>query len=558
MLWYPDFYPDLQSMHDPHSHSAFSPITPGFPLSHKARKENALAGQRAEIDHILQPEYKDGDSGSIAGPSRSTAMRTAGGLAGGEKKKTKVVGLGIRPSASLSNVKGGPNSASTTRMGVYIDSNGKIRDTEYDPFAGVSEISRRKSKRRSAFGPGRRRDSGSESSSASGSENGYESPRKSLDGGGGEEEEMRRRLEFERRRLDEVSGLTAARRRSMVSERSSAGGKATPSIRSSDDGFTSAQSTHLTAGNRSRSQQGYYVPSPLSPTFGQQQTNGNSYASRNLTSTAEMLDGVEESPPQKSTERTNGPTKEKPSMSISVTDRKITVTGFDAPVSNSPRPDKLNTLAAQFDTLKLPDSARLSNMSNSSSRRSTDSNRPKPAERPREEMFPETPAQFKRREERERRAGRTPAASLSSRPRTLGIDTSMPSRAARILPEIEIVEDDDPRIVFPESGKSTRVQAKHDHVIRGPFSHALDAQGGAASIHSLGRRVSADHHSGRSVSGSKAPTTIIDEGGGGYLPSRWASGDRQLRVTENDKEKYRPREWGGRHGELGGRSEEWR
>jgi hypothetical protein len=58
--------------------------------------------------------------------------------------------------------------------------------------------------------------------------------------------------------------------------------------------------------------------------------------------------------------------------------------------------------------------------------------------------------------------------------------------------------------------------------------------------------------------GSIDPSTIIDQGTGGYLPSRWASGDRELRVTEDAKEKYRPREWGGKTGDLGGRSEEWR
>jgi len=151
---------------------------------------------------------------------------------------------------------------------------------------------------------------------------------------------------------------------------------------------------------------------------------------------------------------------------------------------------------------------------------------------------------------------------------SLGIDTALSqSGRGRVLPEIEIVEDDDPRIVIPnEGGKFTRVQTNHDHVIRGPFSHAMNAQSGGSIIGSyggsgLGRRDSADH-SAKSINGvmsgsaSKAPSSFIDEGG--YLPSRWANGDKQLRLTENEKEMYRPREWGGRTGDLGGRSEEWR
>lgn len=53
-------------------------------------------------------------------------------------------------------------------------------------------------------------------------------------------------------------------------------------------------------------------------------------------------------------------------------------------------------------------------------------------------------------------------------------------------------------------------------------------------------------------------SAIIEETGGGYVPSRWAKGDRSLRVTTQDKDLYRPREWGGKHGNLGGREEEWR
>lgn len=548
------------AMYDPNPNSAFSPLPPAFSLSRTARKDAALAGQRAELDQILAPGYRASqpdlhdDASSIAGPSRSTTTRTSGGF--GEKKKAKGMGLGLRPSASLHSFKQSNPPTNGRVGGIYVDGNGKVHDTEFDPFGNIAEMTRRKSRRRSAFGADRHKGSDSESSSASGSDSGYREPRKSMESGT-DGDEIRRKLEVERRRLDEVSGLSAARRRSMMSDKHSG---ATPSIRSSDDGLTSTASTQYDrVTNRSKSQQGYYVPSPLSPTFGQ--SNGHAYTSRNLHSATALEHAIEESPPQKSTERTSVTPKEhRTPHSVSVTDKKITVTGFDAPHSArplTPLPDTPNTLADQFQGLRVPDSARLS----SSSRRSSESTRPKPAEPPRENLFPETPAQIKRREERERRAGLALGGSgMKSRAGSLGIDTALSqSGRGRVLPEIEIVEDDDPRIVFPEHGKSTRVQKVHDHVIRGPFSHALNAQAGS----SLGRRASADH-SARSVSigggggGSKPPSTIIDQGQGGYLPSRWASGDHQLRVTEGEKEKYRPREWGGKTGDLGGKAEEWR
>jgi hypothetical protein len=31
-----------------------------------------------------------------------------------------------------------------------------------------------------------------------------------------------------------------------------------------------------------------------------------------------------------------------------------------------------------------------------------------------------------------------------------------------------------------------------------------------------------------------------------------------LRVTEDEKEKYRPKEWGGKTGDLAGKPEEWK
>jgi len=530
-------------MYDPHPNSAFSPLPPAFNhLSRAARRDQAAAGQRAELDKILQPGYKtdmaDPDSASLAGPSRSAT--TAGGH--GDRRK-KAGGLGLRPSASLHSFKNDRSSNGSRVGGIYVDSNGKVHDQEYDPFGGVAEMARRKSRRRSAFGSDRRRGSGSDTSSASGSE--IMEKRESMDGPG--EDEIRRRLEVERRRMDEVSGLAAARRRSMLSERGS--GRATPSIRSSEDGLASAASTHITNG-RSKSQQGYYVPSPLSPTFAQH--SNPTFVSRDVSA---MDHAIEESPPQKSTERTAPKEKEKPPMSISITDKKTTVTGFDAPQSSrplSPRPQTRHTLADQLQNLRVPDSARMS----TSSRNSSDSARPsKPPQPPRQDLFPETPAQAKRREDRERHTG------MKSRAGSLGIDTVLSqSGRGRALPEIEIVEDDDPRIIFPENGKSTRVQTKHDHVIKGPFSHALHAQSGA-SIGGSGRRGSADmsiRSLGAVGSATKAPSTIIDEGQGGYLPSRWASGDKQLRVTEDEKEKYRPREWGGKTGDLGGRAEEWK
>ncbi|WWD16405.1 hypothetical protein CI109_100831 [Kwoniella shandongensis] len=567
--------------YDPHPTSHFAPLPPAFHLSNKHKKDQALAGQRAELDHILQPGYKsfsggmdgDGDSASIAGPSRHSTSRTAGGLNGASDRKGKTTnGLGLRPSASISSFNAPSNGASSRRAGalggIYIDSNGKVHDTEFDPFQGVAEMSRAKSRRRSAFGADRRKGGDSTSSSETGSETGdVQAPRRSTDTGREtkDEEEIRRRLEIERKRLDDVSGYAAARRRSMMSERS---GRGTPSIRSSEDGPLSAYSASVApSANRAKSQAGHYVPSPLSPTFTNGPSSASMYSARTTPISHDIVHRGEGTPPEKSTETTARHKPETKSKVEVTKDGSKKITGFDAPITPvlPTTPSFGNHLTP---SLHVPDSARHSTTSRGSSDIARERERerlPKPTERPREELFPETPAQIKRREERERRAGGRNA--LSSRATSLAVDTALAtagttSRSARILPEIEIVEDDDPRIVFPPEGKATRVQTHHDHVIRGPFSHALNAQGGGGSTTGpLSERRPSSTRSfnvGGGVpgsSGSKPPSTLIDEDGG-YLPSRWRNGDKSLRVTEDDREMYRPTEW--KHGDLTGKTEEWK
>lgn len=324
------------------------------------------------------------------------------------------------------------------------------------------------------------------------------------------------------------------------------------------------------------------------------------------------------------------------------------VTGFDAPRSPMPPPPVPPIPSVPNQQLDIPPSAKsaVSRGSRGSSDRDPREvgddqsihsantgtgtaaaryRRERPAPRPREEIFPETPAQAKRREEKEKRAaarlGPTPAAASSTIIRSssglaapsaaqayassssagglaarnhsqLAVDTSL-AASTRLLPEIQIVEDDDPRVVFPSSGgRSTRVQTAHDHVIRGPFSHALNAQGLGASAGGAGgsrrgsaagvgvgsptgsRQGSRAGSPGPSMSlnmqgaagGSRKPSSVnspFSVGSGtvedriGYLPSRWASGDKQLRQTEEERDMYRPKEWGGRNGELGGRQDDW-
>jgi hypothetical protein len=139
--------------------------------------------------------------------------------------------------------------------------------------------------------------------------------------------------------------------------------------------------------------------------------------------------------------------------------------------------------------------------------------------------------------------------SKASSSRAPTADARSVSMGARVLPEIEILADDDPRVVIPADGRSTRLQTKYtqaDHVIR-PFasSSVLDRPSSLRSF-------------GPAGSGTKAPSEILDEGHGGYVPTRWAKGDKLLRVTEDEKEKYRPKEWGGKTGDLAGKPEEWR
>jgi hypothetical protein len=274
----------------------------------------------------------------------------------------------------------------------------------------------------------------------------------------------------------------------------------------------------------------------------------------------------------------------KPTQTVErAADGATRITGFDA---GPPRTPVQPASIASRTMMVVPESV-MSHGSSRSSERDQLPYRQKPVERPREQVFPETPAQAKRREEKERRnlrAGRTAAGS-----RTFDSMTVTASARTRILPEIEIVEDDDPRIVFPANGHSTRVQS-HDHRAHyndvkridssGPTRLIVDSVTGPGSIISRDRdrererdreRFGYAYDNGsmrgssvRSMSGDlnssthRVPSAIIEETGGGYLPSRWASGDRQLRVTEEQKERYRPSEWGGRKGDLAGRNEEWR
>ncbi|CAK9785523.1 hypothetical protein CC85DRAFT_126397 [Cutaneotrichosporon oleaginosum] len=663
---YTDMHFRRQALQDPHAGSStFAPLP-----SRKQKKEQAALGHRNEINHILEPGYKstgaaarDDDAASIAGPSRLSG-RTAGGFAaltGRRKDKDEVA----RANASTTSFQ-----RDTKGPGVYIDSSGRMHDTEFDPFAGVAAVSRRKSKRRSAFGRDQRRGSSS-SSSSSGSSVGYGQRMNTAERALLEEpeREYRRRTEAERRQLDEVSLHAAARRRSVMSDRASGfySGRGTPSIRSGrdyDDALSLANGRAA-----SRLSQSHL---PTSPTLDEKSavsggsshtTNRRSNLANSEESPRKHTETVQTSPSPQGHDRTastsssrlqrpivkiappependaeaveeegeedyeeayqpDGALEDTPEEGSEVaseeyasfdeappvyqeTDRGITpqlrlkkselptlvpqpvrpkkVVNGDArhqvmllpkaPIivvekrlPDTPVPSRVErapsgaTRVMGFDAgparpMPVPQSVqkagRLASESvfSAATSRSSEADRAearqRPKPRPREQLFPETPAQAKKREERERRnlrAGRTRAGELAadSKPGS--------SSRSRILPEIEIVDDDDPRIVFPPNGPATRIQTRFDHVIRTPSgSHTT-------------RRADDNGSSTRSVGhgSSKEPSAIIEESGGGYLPSRWASGDRHLRLTEQDKEQYRPREGGGRHGDLGGRPEEWR
>jgi hypothetical protein len=501
----------------------------GFHMSSRHRKEQAAAGQKAEMDHILDPEFKSVSNFSMddtqPGPSKRN-QRTAGGLLHGPTS--------LRAASSLSNFKASGNKKSQLG-GVYTDAEGKVHDTEFDPFAGISEMTRNKSRRRSAFGSERRKGSDSGSSVSEDSIEKEKSPSRPEANGHREELEARRRRESEKKRFEEVSEHAMMRRRSVLSQRSAQSGKA-PSLRSTEDGPMSANlSYHLERLNaRSKSSQGSVHRSPLSPTFGH--------------SPSSPLPTVADSDerPEKSTETTSMPPPPIPKAKVEFKPSgTVKVTGFDAPPSPMPAQPQSTP---RSNTLSAPSPARMSTSSHAS-RTSSETGREgrtRPPERPREELFPETPAQQKKREEKERRQARSGYSGPSNSGRLVAGGNRAVSSGSRVLPEIEILADDDPRVVIPAQGPSTRVQTKYtqaDHVIR-PFAN-LDRPSSLRSVTLAG-------------SGTKAPSEILDEGQGGYVPTRWAKGDKLLRVTEDEKEKYRPKEWGGRTGDLAGKPEEWR
>jgi len=493
-------------------------------------------GQRAEAEHMLNPEYRSAHNFSLddnqAGPSRRKE-RTAGGILGG---------TALKATSSLSNFKGPGKKSQVSGPGVYVDAEGRVHDTEFDPFAGVAEMTRNKSRRRSAFGSERRR--GSDSASTSSEESIDKSGRGPGSDGNPNEEALRQRRESERKRFEDVSGQAQAmmRRKSVLSQRSG-DGRMTPSLRSTDDSPMSAVQHYrldrLNARSKSSQSQGSIHRSPLSPTFGH--------------SPSSFLPTVADSDerPVKSTEITSPPSNMLPppvpksKVEIKAGGTKK-ITGFDAPESPMPQPSQQTPRPGSHLVLspgRMSSSSRVSRVSSETQGES----RTRPAERPREEIFPETPAQAKKREERQRRQANLGYNRASSSRAPLDLRASS-SSGARVLPEIEILADDDPRVVIPADGRSTRIQTKYtqaDHVIR-PFA--------TSSI--LDRPSSL--RSGMAGSGTKAPSEILDEGHGGYVPTRWAKGDKLLRVTEDDKEKYRPKEWGGKTGDLAGKPEEWR
>lgn len=512
-----------------HHGSSFSPLPSAF-LSSRQRKQQQEEGRRAEAEHMLDPDFRSTSNFSLddnhAGPSRK-GNRTAGGMLGGSV---------MRGTSSLSNFKG-PGKKSQLSAGVYVDAEGKMHDTEFDPFAAVAEMTRNKSRRRSAFGSERKR--GSDSDSTSSEESVDKSGARPVADAKRNEEALRQRRDSERKRFEDISGQAMKRRQSILSQRSVEGGRATPSLKSTEEGPMSVlQHYHLDRlNNRTRSSQGSLHQgsihrSPLSPTFGHSPSSP-------LPTVADT-----DERPEKSTETTSMPPPAVPKSKVEIKPGGTKkVTGFDAP--ESPHPTIQTPRSASHLALSP---ARMSTSSRAS-RASTETagERTKPPERPREEIFPETPAQTKKREERQRRQARLGYGAGSSSTRLM--DNRAASTGARVLPEIEILADDDPRVVIPTDGRSTRLQTKYtqaDHVIR-PFASA-----------SLLDRPSSLRSVGFAGSGTKAPSEILDEGHGGYVPTRWAKGDKMLRVTEDDKERYRPKEWGGKTGDLAGKPEEWR
>ncbi|WVN87152.1 uncharacterized protein L203_102328 [Cryptococcus depauperatus CBS 7841] len=448
--------------------------------------------------------------------------------------------------------------------------------------SGVADITRAKSKRQSAFGSSRRHSSSSSSSSQSSHQAGSRRP--SMDVGRArvdrerEEEEVRKRLE--KQRMDDVSSYVA-RRRSLLSEREQTG-RGSPSIRSSEDlpsamtFVTAPPSANGTAKSTGKSQQVYYYPSPLSPSF---PFNLPSAKTPNTSTFA----GAEGTPPEKATEMTlkspnPSPLPMEPRKSkVEVKDGTTKIIGFDGPLRPSPlSPSVLQRSPTPTDgflslrirspspssthlTPPAPPSASTSHSSGEFDR--SRSRSPLPHRRAtREGIYPETPAQTKKRQEKEQRR-------LASGGRPLVINTDLVPRSTyqsgargRVLPEIEIVEDDDPRIILPrEGGKTTRIPkpylpfpshssqpraarkrsssiASHSH----SHSHSHSTLPSPPSFANLDRPRSL---TGSAKGGGGGAGSLVEDNGG-YLPSRWASGDRHLRVKEADREAYRPKEWG--------------
>lgn len=384
---------------------------------------------------------------------------------------------------------------SSRALGVYIDGEGRLHDKEYDPFEKVRSLSRRKVERRRVFGAARE-DESEVGSDLSGSGVGFAGFDNGRGGGGLQRNQVK------------------------------AGGYQQQQQGQEGEEWDDADKEPETMGNRTRS---------------------------NTLNWSEYDSGISATSPRPGVAR----------------ERE-----FEDPTSPTRKSigqnDPLSPMTA---TSSQPSSSQYVQRHASSSTRagSTRTTQKRMEERPRSLLFPATPAQVAAQKIKERNAPHRGTAGSKTQHQHQHHHTSQPAQRTHRMDDVVIEEEQLRPPVAPfnpmyggekrgKSPASSIKSGKGKHRDSGDHTYTYGHHGGAGrrpSTQSQPHAHGHQHHLQDGVSGVQhASSSVFSAGDMGYLPSRWARGEREFRAGEEELDKYRPMEFRGTREDQ--KEPEWR
>lgn len=410
------------------------------------------------------------------------------------------------PPGSRSNPNGnyGANSEdeqeelSSRALGVYIDQEGRLHDKEYDPFEKVRSLSRRKVEKRRVFGAAREDESevGSEGSGSFVGLGGFEGAR----AGRMSQSQSRTRSQGQSERGQEHEDETQGYGSPNANNADGNGNPESMGTRTRSNTLWSEYDSGISATSPRPAGAESEFGDPLSPLH------------------AKFKDGI----------NVNGPL---------------------SPTSSHPSSNQYGQGQGQRNS--------------SSVKTSHTSALARLEERPRSLLFPATPAQVAAQKIKERNAPQ------HHHHRTSKVSHHTPTHThthAHRVNDVVIEEEPlrppvapfNPMFSSERRGKSPASSIKSGGKGKRRESgdssrmYAAGAAGRRPSTQSqphassFPHHLQADAHAGRSVSGVQHASSSVFSGGDmGYLPSRWARGEREFRAGEEELDKYRPMEFRG-------------